>query len=155
MRYFSETIGMGGNLLLAVGPRGDGAFPAEAVARLEGLGAWIARRGAAVHGTVAGLPPGHHYGPSTLSADGRTLYLFCLDVPREVVSLRGLVNRVERVTVVGPGTVLAHSTDPGLDGVPGPTWIDAPAAADVDDHATVLAVELDGPLPLYRGRGRG
>jgi alpha-L-fucosidase len=38
--------------------------------------------------------------------------------------------------------------------VPGVTWIDAPAAADLDEYATVLAVELDGELDLYRGAGR-
>lgn len=61
VRYFAETIGMGGNLLLDVGPREDGTIPQEQVDRLEGLGRWIATHSAAVHGTVAGLPPGHHY----------------------------------------------------------------------------------------------
>ncbi|MFJ8547083.1 alpha-L-fucosidase [Streptomyces sp. NPDC093586] len=154
VRYFGEVIGMGGNLLLNVGPREDGSLPAEAITRLEGLGSWITKHDVAVHGTDAGLPPGHHYGPSTVSADRLTLYLFCLDVPREVISLRGLMNRIERVTVVGSGTELGHRTDPGLGAVPGQTWIDAPADADIDEHVTVLAVELDSPLALYSGRGR-
>ncbi len=34
------------------------------------------------------------------------------------------------------------------------TWIDAPAATDLDDHATVIAVELEGELDLYTGAGR-
>jgi alpha-L-fucosidase len=34
------------------------------------------------------------------------------------------------------------------------TWIDAPGEADLDPYATVLAVELDGELDLYRGAGR-
>jgi alpha-L-fucosidase len=41
-----------------------------------------------------------------------------------------------------------------LDVVPGVTWIDAPAAADLDEYATVLAVEFDRELDLYRGTGR-
>jgi alpha-L-fucosidase len=38
--------------------------------------------------------------------------------------------------------------------VPGVQWIDAPTGADVDEYATVLAVELDGELDLYQGAGR-
>ncbi len=154
VRYFTETIAMGGNLLLAVGPREDGTIPAPQVSRLEGLGAWIARHEEAVYGTVAGLPAGHHYGPSTLSADARTLYLVCFDPPRETVSIRGLLTGIRRVRVVGTGTELAHRNTGGLGNVPGVRWIDAPPAEDVDPHATVLAVELEGPLELYQGAGR-
>ncbi|MGI5192302.1 alpha-L-fucosidase [Streptomyces sp. CA-288835] len=154
VRYFTETIGMGGNLLLGAGPREDGTIPEEQVERLEGLGAWIARHADAVYGTVAGLPAGHHYGPSTLSADRRTVYLVCFDAPRDSVSVRGLRNRVLRATVLGTGAELGHHVTGGLDTVPGVTWIDAPAAADLDDQATVLAIELDGELDLYRGAGR-
>ncbi|MFE9098583.1 alpha-L-fucosidase [Streptomyces sp. NPDC007264] len=154
VRHFTETIGMGGNLLLGVGPREDGTIPAAQAQRLEGLGTWIARHRDAVYGTVAGLPAGHHYGPSTLSADRRTLYLVCFDAPRESVAVRGLRNRVRRVTVAGSGAELGHQVTGGLHEVPGVTWIDAPAVADVDEYATVLAVELDGELDLYRGTGR-
>ncbi len=155
VRYFTETIGAGGNLLLAVGPREDGTITPEQTTRLEGLGDWIGRHAEAVYGTVAGLPAGHHYGPSTLSADRRNLYLTCFDAPRETVSVRGLRNAVRRVTVVGTGAELGHHVTGGLHEVPGVLWIDAPAAADADPCATVLAVELDGELDLYRGTGRG
>ncbi|MFD9522227.1 alpha-L-fucosidase [Streptomyces sp. NPDC059979] len=155
VRHFTETIGMGGNLLLGVGPREDGTFLPEHVERLEGLGAWITRHAEAVYGTGAGLPAGHHYGPSTLSADRRTLHLVCFDPPREAVSVRGLRTAVKRVRVVGTGAEAAHRVTGGLHDVPGVLWIDAPSAADTDPHATVLALELDGELDLYRGTGRG
>lgn len=154
VRYFTEVIGSGGNLLLDVGPRADGTIPAEQVERLEGLGGWIAEHAEAVYGTVAGLPAGHHYGPSTLSADRRTLYLTCLDAPRELLTIRGLRNPIKRVSVVGSGAELAHRGSSGHGDVPGVVVISAPAAADVDEYATVIAVELDGELDLYRGRGR-
>ncbi|MFJ6571876.1 alpha-L-fucosidase [Streptomyces sp. NPDC091292] len=154
VRYFAETIGMGGNLLLGVGPREDGTVPEAQAERLTGLGDWIARHADAVYGTSAGLPPGHHYGPSTLSADGRTLYLFCFDAPREHVAVRGLRTPVKRVRVVGTGAELGHVVVGGLHEVPGVTWIDAPAPGDIDPYATVLALELDGDLDVYRGKGR-
>jgi len=155
VRYFTETIGMGGNLLLDVGPREDGTIPAEQVERLEGLGDWIRGHADAVYGTRAGLPGGHHYGPSTLSADRRTLYLVCFDNPRETVSVRGLRTPVRRVSVLGSGRELPHQVIGGLHEAPGVLWIDAPEASDLDPCATVLAVELDGELDVYRGRGHG
>lgn len=154
VRYFTETIGMGGNLLLDVGPKEDGTIPQEQADRLLGLGDWIAKHAEAVYGTVAGLPAGHHYGPSTLSADRRTLYLTCFGTPHETVSVRGLRTPVKRVTVLGSSDVLAHRGTGGLGDVPGVLWIDAPTGSQIDAHATVLAVELDGELDLYRGKGR-
>ncbi|MFI1966399.1 alpha-L-fucosidase [Streptomyces pathocidini] len=154
VRYFTETIAMGGNLLLDVGPKEDGTITPEQASRLEGLGDWIRRNEPAVYGTAAGLPAGHHYGPSTLSADRRTLYLICFDTPRESVAVRGLRNSVRRVTELGTGRELAHRTIGGLGDVPGVLWIDAPEGDAVDAYATVLAVELDGELDLYRGTGR-
>jgi alpha-L-fucosidase len=146
VRYFTETIGMGGNLLLDVGPREDGTITAEQSERLEGLGAWISRHGESVYGTTAGLPAGYHYGPATLSADRRTLYLFCFDAPRETVSLRGLRNHIKRVTVLGTGQELAHHVTGGFGDVPGMSWIAAPPPSALDPNATVLAVQLDGEL---------
>jgi alpha-L-fucosidase len=154
VRYFAETIGAGGNLLLDVGPREDGTITPEQTERLEGLGAWIAPHAEAVYGTVAGLPAGHHYGPSTLSADRRTLYLYCFDTPRETVSVRGLRTPVRKVSVLSTGAELGHRVTNSFGDVPGIVWIDAPSPADVHEHATVLAVELDGELEVYRGKGR-
>ncbi|WP_262009742.1 alpha-L-fucosidase [Streptomyces sp. FIT100] len=155
IRTFAETIGAGGNLLLAVGPTEDGTITPEQTARLEGLGSWIERNREAVHGTERGVPFGHHYGPTTLSKDRRTLYLHCLDAPREFVALRGLVTPVKRVSVLGTGAGLAHRTVGGFagHGVPGVLYIDPPA--ELDPHITVIAVELDGELELYRGAGHG
>lgn len=155
VRYFAQTIGMGGNLLLGVGPRADGTVPPEQARRLEGLGDWIRRHSEAVHASVAGLPPGHHYGPSTLAPDRRTLYLICFDPPSETVCVRGLRNAVRRVTVLGAGTELAHRRTGGLHDVPGDFWIDAPAPSDLAPHGSVLALELDGEMELYTGQGRG
>jgi alpha-L-fucosidase len=152
IRTFVETIAGGGNLLLDVGPREDGSVVGEHEARLRALGAWISRNEAAVFGTVRGIPAGHVYAPTTLSADRRTLYVFCYDPPRECVTVTGLASRVRRVTVVGTGEELPHRRYGGFEPVPGVLAIDAPAVAEA--QVTVLAVELDGEVELYRGEGR-
>jgi alpha-L-fucosidase len=124
------------------------------VQRLHALGGWIARHAEAVYPTDRGLPPGHFNGPTTLSADRRTLFLFISGVRPESVAIRGLRSRVRRATVLPTGTELSTDVTGGHGEVPGVTWVSAPAGPDVDPHMTVVAVELDGEVDLYRGRGR-
>ncbi|WP_327371584.1 alpha-L-fucosidase [Streptomyces sp. NBC_01217] len=155
VRVFTETIGHGGNLLLNTGPQEDGRIRSEHARRLEGLGRWIRRNQEAVYPTEGGLPYGHHYGPSMLSKDRRTLFLVCFDAPRAFVELRGLRNTVKGVSVLGTGERLGHRVVGGFPsrGVPGVVRIDAPGVCD--PYATVLALELDGEVDLYRGHGEG
>ncbi|MFE9566354.1 alpha-L-fucosidase [Streptomyces sp. NPDC006487] len=155
VRVFAETIGHGGNLLLNTGPKEDGTIPADHADRLEGLGGWIRRNREAVEGTVAGLPYGHHYGPSLISEDRRTLFLVCFDTPRFFTELRGLRNAVKTASVLGTGEALGHRGVGGFPsrGVPGVVRIDAPVLRD--PYATVIALELDGEIDLYRGAGEG
>ncbi len=49
----TETASKGGNLLLNVGPKGDGSVPTESVGRLQGLARWMKIHGEAIHGTQA------------------------------------------------------------------------------------------------------
>ena len=149
-----ETAGRGGNLLLNVSPRGDGALPAEQIERLDAVASWMAAHGTAIHDTEAALEPWQFYGPSTRS--GERIFLFCLMRPYETVTVRGLpVKRVERVTVLGTGASLAFSTRTGVleqltFDPDGELTITVPEA-ELDAYATVLAVDL-APEPIA-GRG--
>jgi alpha-L-fucosidase len=154
VQIFAETIGGGGNLLLDVGPREDGMITSEQAGRLRGLGEWIARNAEAVYGTGRGLPPGHFYGASTLAADRRVLYLTCFDRPAEYVAVRGLRSKISRATVVATGRELPVQAIGGMAEVPGISYI-AVTDDDLDSYATVIALELDGELALYRGSGTG
>jgi alpha-L-fucosidase len=76
IRIFADVIGMGGNLLLDIGPKADGSIPEEQVNILEELGRWTAKHSEAIYGTKAGIPKDCYAGPSTLSKDSTILYLF-------------------------------------------------------------------------------
>lgn len=154
VQIFAETIGGGGNLLLDVGPRADGTITPEQAGRLRGLGEWITRNAAAVYDTGRGLPPGHFYGSSALSLDRRVLYLTCFDRPAEYVAVRGLRSKIRRATAVAAGRELPVQAIGGMAEVPGISYI-AVTDADLDPYATVIALELDGELALYRGSGTG
>lgn len=155
VRTFAEVIGSGGNLLLNIGPKPDGTIPQEQETRLRDLGRWIAKNDAAIHGTVAGLPYGHFYGPTTLSKDHKKLYLFMLQDPKNYISLKGIQNKVKSIRVLGSGEELDFVRNGGAawNNIPGILRIDLPSKESIDEYVTVLEIELEDELELYRGHG--
>jgi alpha-L-fucosidase len=155
VRMLAECAGMGGNLLLDIGPKSDGSIPEEQSQVMEAIGLWTQKHGEAIYGTRAGLPAGHFYGATTLSKTSETLYLIFFDRPIDSVAVKGIHNAVKSATVVGhPEEALKHRKVGGADwaGLPGVLWIDVPEPL-MDGLATVIKVELDGPLDLYSGSG--
>ncbi len=156
VRTLIECAGMGGNLLLNVAPLGDGTIFYHQAEILRAMGAWLKVNGEAIYGTRAGLPAGHWYGPSTLSQNRQTLYLFQLDRPWGEVAVKGIRNKVLSATVVGgDGTQLAHRVSGGAEwaNIPGVLWLTIPEAA-CQPLGTAIKLELDGPLDLYTGKGQ-
>ena len=145
---------MGGNLLLDIGPRADGSIPHQDVYTLREIGKWTQRHAEAIYGTVAGMPAGHFYGPSTLSKDSTTLYLFLPGSGNEQVVIKGLDSRIKDIRVVGSHTRLSYTTVGKISYSPVPGLIYIPVPAKVQDpYMTVLAVDLKAPLQLYDGQG--
>lgn len=151
---FADVIGNGGNLLLDIGPKADGIIPEEQVKILKGLGEWTNKHKDAIYGTVGGIPKEHFYGPSTLSKDKKTLYLFVKGNPNGEIVLRGLKNKINRIWVVGEGTKLSHQVVGKVywSQYPGIKYIKLPEDV-LDKHMTVLSVLLDGEVDLYREDG--
>jgi alpha-L-fucosidase len=155
VRVLCECAGMGGNLLLNVSPLGDGTIFYEQARILREMGAWLAVNGQAIYGTTAGLPPTHFYGPSTVSADRKTLYLFVLDRPWNEVAVKGLRSQVKSITLLGQQGELPHRRSGGAEfaNIPGVLWIQVPAAA-CHPLGTVVKIELHGPLDVLAGEGQ-
>jgi alpha-L-fucosidase len=151
---FADVVSNGGNLLLDIGPREDGSIPAEQVRVLEELGAWNRKHGEAIFGAQAGIAPGHFYGPTTLSADSTKLYLFLPGKMSGEIVVKGLENRIRSITVLGEGSKLSHKIVGKISWspVPGLVYIRVPEQVQ-DKYMTVLRLELDKPVSLYRGRG--
>jgi alpha-L-fucosidase len=51
-----EIVAKGGNLLLGIGPQGDGELPATALDRLKAIGEWMQVNGSAIHASHAVAP---------------------------------------------------------------------------------------------------
>ena len=156
LRTLCDCMSNGGNLLLDIGPRADGTIPQEEVDILKEFGRWIGKHKEAVYGTRAGLPAEHFPdGYTTLNKAGDIVYLYIPNKVRGSVCLRGIVNNVNRVWVVGNGTMLSHKLydKPYWSSLPGVVYIDVPEDVQ-DEQVTVIAVLLDGPAKLYRGHGQ-
>ena len=155
LRTFVDCLSMGGNLLLDIGPKEDGSIPEEQVAILKEFGRWTKKHKEAIYDTRAGIPTEHFQGYTTLNKAGDILYLYLPYKPNGPVEVKGLVNKVNRVWVVGNGAMLTYKVynKNYWSPVPGNLYIDVPPQVQ-DEQITVLAVLLDGPVKLYRGVGQ-
>jgi alpha-L-fucosidase len=151
IKIFSECLSKGGNMLLDIGPRADGTIPEEEVNVLQCLGQWTKKNSEAIYGTEGGLPAGYFYGPSTLSKDSTTLYLFVQGKPDGQVMLQGIKNKINRIYVAGNGTKLTWKEylKPYWSNNPGLIFIDVPETV-LDEYTTVLALVLDGKLQFQK-----
>jgi alpha-L-fucosidase len=155
IRIFADVIGMGGNLLLDIGPKADGTIPEEQVQILKQLGDWTDLHSEAIYGTLAGISKDCYYGPSTLSADSTILYLFVATLPSNTparnttVLLKGITNNINTMWAVGTGIKPEQTTwlKPWWSGNPGLITIEIPQEA-TDGRMTVIAVQLDGKIAL-------
>ena len=149
IRILSDTLDMGGNLLLDIGPRPDGTIPKIEADTLKQVGRWVHKNGEAIYASDAGVPHDYYLGDSTLSKDHKTLYLFIDGKPNGAILLKGLTNRVQRARVVGNGTILnPQRLGATLGGAPSMLAIDVPDYT-LDPDVTVVALELDGPIKLF------
>lgn len=96
----------------------------------------------------------YYLGGSTISQDEETLYLFVYDEPKEGICLKGLCNKINKITVLHSGRELTHDIHGGVPwfNIPGATWI-ALTKEDCHENVTVLKLELEGKLDMYGGSG--
>ena len=151
---FVDVVSHAGNLLLDIGPKEDGTIPKEQIHVLKELGKWNNKHQEAIFGTIAGIPQGHFYGPTTLSKDSTDLYLFVHGKTSGQLMLKGLDSRITDISVLGTGTKLQYKIVGKISWsmVPGLVYINLPES-DQDQYVTVIKVKLDAPLKLYRGYG--
>ena len=146
-----EVAGRGGNLLLNVGPMGDGRLQPEALERFAEIERWMARHAESIIDTTPGLESWQFYGPSTSSGD--RIYVHLLMRPYDTVSVRGVhVRRLRSVRSVSTGAELkfeVRSTiiDSLFNRDPlGEVTIQVPDD-QLDANATVLALDFaEAPL---------
>lgn len=143
-----------GNILLNIGPRGDGSVPEPSVEILEQVGAWLQRYGECIYDTDLfdfdlrerkGSADWCHHGPMT--ASGKNLYLIATSWPGETCVLSGLTCKVQSVTIPG------HSSKPVFEQVGDRLIIRGLPPVQPDPVCGVIRITCDQPPVLYRCGG--
>ena len=139
----ADCIGMGGNLLLDIGPKEDGTIVQEQVNILKEMGRWVKKHQKAIFGSRSGLPASRFNGPTTFSSDNKTLFLFVPNHAYGWLPLKGLNRKIAHVKLVGDGTNLqwVESGRAWWSETPGIYYIYLPEALR-DSSMSVIAVHL-------------
>jgi alpha-L-fucosidase len=140
-----DIVGKGGNFLLNVGPQPDGQLPAEAVKRMNEIGAWLKVNGAAIYGTRPIAP--YKEGNVVFTRKGKSVYAICLpenesDGPPSQITFASLRPAAgSKVRMLGVKQPLAWQTDAA-----GKTVVEVPTAvqsAPPCRHAFVVEFKPD------------
>jgi len=95
VQLLAKAAAKGGNILLNIGPRGDGTLNPPDVAILEGIGKWMDVNAQSIRGTERTPLDRQAWGDSTVK--GNTVYLHVFAWPRRgVLTVGGLEGAVER-----------------------------------------------------------
>jgi alpha-L-fucosidase len=151
LRQFIDVASKGGNLLLNIGPTGEGAIPPQALGCLGKFGAWMKVNSQAIYGTTSS-PFAQLPFDGRCTRKGQTLYIHIFKWPENGSITLPATNTVKRAYLLAdPGKPLSfHATAHGIE-------ITVPETAP-DPVATVVAVEIEGepkPLPAPRLISKG
>lgn len=137
-----EVVAKGGSLLLGVGPKPDGTFPDEVVAKLNDIGKWTAVNGKAIYGTR--ITKDYRQGDTwfTQSKDGKKRYaIHCLkennDMPATVSWTGNTPQKGTSVTLISTGEKVKWNV------LQGKTTIELPASVVKNSAGIALAFEYN------------
>jgi alpha-L-fucosidase len=107
IRYLVRAAGSNANFLLNVGPMPNGRIQPEFVARLQEIGAWLAKNGDAIYGTRRGPIGPQAWGVTTRKAN--RVYVHVLDAPDSALLLPPLGARIRSARVLTTGRAAEFS----------------------------------------------
>jgi len=141
IRLLANVASKGGNLMLNVGPDGEGNIPEYSAKFLRETGKWLDKNGESIYSSTYGLIPAQPWGVST-SKPGKQ-YLHVLYRPENgkllVPGFKGKVSKV--YTLAEQRNLVWKKTGDDV-------WIDLPEF-DKDAANTVFVMEYSGKVPDY------
>ena len=147
IQLLAKTAAKGGNILLNIGPRGDGTIDPPDAQILAGIGKWMAVNGESIHGTGRTPLDRQVWGDSTVKGD--TLYLHVMNWPTNGrLLVGGLLTRVKQAYLLSDTAKKPLKTERVGDE---DLLMRVPAAAP-DKVDTVLVLKTDGPVKGRMGR---
>jgi len=147
LRTLVEVVSRGGNLLLNIGPRGDGSLVPEEHDLLVAIAKWMKVNKESVVGAEPGLEPWQFYGPSTKR--DHLLYLHLFAKPEESLVARAIpLARVKSIKILGTGKELPFTRRRAISDMTskdplGELIIDT-RGADLSSIIPVVVIDLSG-----------
>ena len=148
----TEVATGAGNLLLNIGPDGDGAIPQASVKMLDEVGQWLAVNGEAIYGSEpftcslrerTDACRGDHYHHGRYTARENTLFMHLFNWPGEEFTITGLHSQALSCRLLGhDGPVNLRQADDKV------RFTNLPADPP-NPLGGVLAVDCDRPPCLY------
>lgn len=147
IQLLAKTAAKGGNILLNIGPKGDGTIDPPDAEILAGIGKWMAVNGDSIHGTERTPLDRQAWGDSTVKGD--TLYLHVLEWPSNgKLLVGGLLSNVKQAYLLSDAAKKPLKTSRvGTEDL----LIDVPKVAP-DAVDTVIVVKTDGAVKGKTGR---
>lgn len=140
IQLLARTSSNDGNLLLNVGPTGDGSVEARQLGRLKEIGEWMARHGNAIYGTRGGpFLPGP-WGGSTHR--GNHIFLHIVDWPESVLELPPINRRIVSSRSLTASRASVEQTPQGI-------RVSVPPEGR-QEMDTIVLLELDGPASTVK-----
>jgi len=141
IQLLAKAAARGGNLLMNIGPMGNGKMDPKDLAILQGLGQWWKANGEAIRGTTRTPLPVQAWGESTRK--GNSLYLHVFEWPRDgKLVLSGLKSPVKRAHLLADA---ARAFLPAERLNPLDVRLTVPTAAP-DEVDSVVVVECAGEV---------
>jgi len=146
IQLLAKTSAKGGNILLNIGPKGDGTIDPPDAEILAGIGKWMAVNGESIHGTERTPLDRQAWGDSTVKAN--TLYLHVMNWPSDgKVLVGGLTSKVTQAYLLSD--TAKHPLKTAVEG--SDLLVQVPATAP-DAVDTVIVLKTDGPVRGQMGR---
>lgn len=140
IQLMAKAAAKGGNLLMNIGPKGDGAFDNKDIEILEDIGKWMDKYGTSIYGVERGGLPLQSWGVSTQK--GSTIYLHVFNWPADgELYIGGLPANINKIYLLNDkNTQLPHTVLNKTD-----MYISVPATAP-DASNSVIVLECSGKI---------
>ncbi|WP_430935642.1 alpha-L-fucosidase [Saccharicrinis sp. 156] len=138
VRVLVKAVARGGNMLLNIGPKGDGIIDDADIKILDGIGKWMDVNEASIRGTVRTTLPVQAWGESTRKKN--TFYLHVFDWPTDgVLQLGGFLGKVNKAYLLSDKnqTAITHKRTDDM------TVQFEVSAKAPDEASSVIVVEVD------------
>ena len=143
IRLLVEVAAKGGNLMLNIGPDGEGNIPPYSFKFLKDVGKWLSKNGEGIYGTTSGLIPQQPWGFSTSKTGKQFLHILERPLNNEIL-IPDFPADVLKVTVLENGEPLEFRKTGNT------VFIQLPVG-DIYKPNTVIELDYEGELQYKPG----